>query len=394
MRIIHINDKLSLSGGVEVYISQVQELLNERGIESDWVAIQRSGKEVRIESANSRFEWIGKSSDLGGAPLGKLAASGSVIFHVHSLSDPPILKSLLEMAPVIRKMADPRVVCPGQGKFWAKTEQICPRPMGLHCLVHAYTQHCCNRRPDRVLKQYRNSRFEVKHATKRYFKLLANSTYTHSEALKVGISPHRLELLHNFTPATETLASTQTSGTRLLYIGRLSRTKGVHYMLSSFKEILAENSAVVLDLIGSGHDESLFKNQAKALEIVDSVNFLGWRGRVEIDQAIAVSDIVLFPSVYPEAFGIVGIEAMMRAKPVVGFDVGGVKDWLRHEETGLLVPVKDTQGFADAVTRILDDDALRLQMGKRAREIALAEFSEEVHMQKLIKIYEAALSVD
>ena len=121
---------------------------------------------------------------------------------------------------------------------------------------------------------------------------------------------------------------------------------------------------------------------------------LGWGGRVEIDQAIAASDIVLFPSVYPEAFGIVGIEAMMRGKPVVGFDVGGVKDWLRHEETGLLVPVKDTQAFADAVIRLLDDDELRIRMGKRAREVALAEFSEEVHIRKLIQIYERALDAN
>ena len=82
---------------------------------------------------------------------------------------------------------------------------------------------------------------------------------------------------------------------------------------------------------------------------------------------------------------------MMRGKPVVGFDVGGVKDWLRHGETGLLVPVKDTQGFADAVIRVLDNDVLRRRMGTRAREVALAEFSEEVHMKKLIQIYEQAL---
>lgn len=394
MRIIHINDKLSISGGVEVYISQVQKLLNTRGIECDWVAIQRNGKHVTIESTNPRLDWSGAACDLLSSPLGEVGSVGATVLHVHSLSEPRVLEALFEMAPVIRTMHEPRLFCPGQGKFWAGPELACNIPFGAHCLVDAYTKRCCNRHPKRLLRQFANTRYEVKSASAQYAALLANSTYTQSEALKVGISPVRLELLHYFTPTMETPASAETSGTRLLYIGRLSRTKGVHYMLSAFKQVLAKNSAVVLDLIGSGHDESFFRNQAKALGVADAVNFLGWGGRVEIDQAIAASDIVLFPSVYPEAFGIVGIEAMMRGKPVVGFDVGGVKDWLRHEETGLLVPVKDTQAFADAVIRLLDDDELRIRMGKRAREIALAEFSEEVHIQKLIKIYEAALSCD
>ena len=49
------------------------------------------------------------------------------------------------------------------------------------------------------------------------------------------------------------------------------------------------------------------------------------------------SYVVLFPSIYPEAFGISGIEAMMRAKPVVAFNVGGVSTWLEHNKTGILV---------------------------------------------------------
>ncbi|MDB4433033.1 glycosyltransferase family 4 protein [Akkermansiaceae bacterium] len=391
MNIIHINDKLTVSGGVEVYISQVQGCLNNRGIESDWVAIERIGKDLRIKTENVDLVWEGPLSRFNESPLARHPARGQIVFHVHSFSEPAILKALIKIAPVVRKMADPRVFCPGQGKYWAKTETICSVPMGLHCFRHAYTQNCCNRRPDRMLQQYRNSRFEIKYAAPRYFKLLANSTYTKREALKVGISSDRIEILHNFTPKTKPPTWQETSQLRLLYIGRLSRTKGVQYMLPAFQRVLSKFSDVVLDLIGAGHDEALFKNQAKKMGVDASVNFLGWGGRVEIDQAIGASDIVLFPSVYPEAFGIVGIEAMMRGKPVVGFDVGGVKDWLRHGETGLLVPVKDTQGFADAVIRVLDDDVLRRRMGTRAREVALAEFSEEVHMKKLIQIYEQAL---
>ena len=393
MRVIHINDKLTISGGVEVYISQVQKLLNGRGIECDWVAIQRSGKDVTIESTNSQLDWSGALCDLRQSPLGQVVSAVATVFHVHSLSEPRVLEALFKIAPVVRTIHEPRLFCPGQGKFWARPEEACNIPFGAHCLVDAYTKKCCNRHPKRLFRQYANTRYEVKSASAQYIALLANSRYTMEEALQVGYSLDRMRLLHYHTETTPE-PEYQSVECRIAFSGRLSRTKGLHYLLDAFALVAAQLSSIHLDVLGAGHDAKFFKQQAIDLGIGNSVSFHGWADRDKVDYFMSKAALVCFPSIYPEAFGISGIEAMMRGKPVVGFNVGGVKDWLRHEETGLLVPVKDTQGFADAVIRVLDDDALRLRMGKRAREIALAEFSEEVHIEKLINIYEAALSVD
>ena len=119
---------------------------------------------------------------------------------------------------------------------------------------------------------------------------------------------------------------------------------------------------------------------------------MGWADKQMIDNYLSRASILAFPSIYPESFGIVGIEAMMRGRPVVGFDVGGVKDWLKNQETGFLVKAKDIRGFADAIIKILQNGKLRNQMGIRAREVALSKFSEEIHMSKLLKSYERALN--
>ncbi|MDC1198090.1 glycosyltransferase family 4 protein [Algibacter sp.] len=394
MRILHINDKLTISGGVEVYISQIQELLNGRGIESDWIAFHRVGNGCRIESANPSLEWTGALSDLAASPLGRMVARGQTIFHVHSLSEPKLLDALFAIAPVVRTIHEPRIFCPGQGKYWAKTESICTIPCGVHCIVHAYTKQCCNRHPKRLLRQFANTHYEVKTASHRYAALLANSHYTQEGAREVGFLEETMHLLHYPTYTTAEPQYFEGTNFHIVFSGRLSRTKGLHYLLDAMALVAQQFEQVHLDVLGAGHDEAAFRAQAEALGIAQQVTFHGWADRETIDRVVSEATVVAFPSIYPEAFGISGIEAMMRGKPVVGFDVGGVKDWLRHGETGLLVPVKDTQGFADAVSKLLQDDDLRHQMGRRAREIALAEFSEEVHMQKLIKIYEAALSVD
>ena len=52
---------------------------------------------------------------------------------------------------------------------------------------------------------------------------------------------------------------------------------------------------------------------------------MGWADKQMIDNYLSRASVVAFPSIYPESFGIVGIEATMRGRPVVGFDVGGVK---------------------------------------------------------------------
>ena len=391
--IVHINDKISHSGGVEGYIDQLLQSQWYQGWDFLWLGLLRTGTRVEVECSDSNFSWSGELCDVQKSPavLHLIAAGG--LLHVHSLSDPILMDALFAIAPVIRTIHEPRIFCPGQGKYWAKTESICSVPCGLHCFYHAYTKQCCNRHPKRLWRQYQNTRYELHSASKRYARLLANSSYTLEEAIRAGVSPENVELLHLFTPAAPE-AAVSANRMRLLYVGRLSQTKGVHYMLRAFALVVKAFPKVHLDILGAGHDEAVFHALAEELGLMENLTFHGWSSSEQVVAHTERASLLLFPSIYPEAFGLSGIEAMMRGKAAVGFDVGGVKDWLRHEETGLLVPVKDTQGFADAVTRILEDDELRLQMGKRAREIALAEFSEEVHIQKLIKIYEAALSVD
>jgi len=101
--------------------------------------------------------------------------------------------------------------------------------------------------------------------------------------------------------------------------------------------------------------------------------------------------LLIFPSIYPEAFGISGIEAMMKGKPVVGFDVGGVSTWLKNEESGFLVPVKDLDSFLKKTIFLLDDTETYTQINKKARVLALSEFSADKHMNKLVDIYKNTL---
>lgn len=385
--VIHINEGLGIIGGVEVYLSQLIPEQRSAGVNAHWVALSRNRDSISIESESSRYCWAGKLRDLHHSSLGVAAKNSRTVFHVHSLSDPRTLSKLFEMAPVVRTMHEPRVFCPGQGKFWRNTERVCDQPFGLHCFYHAYKEGCCNRHPGRLVKSYQNVRFELNYAAYKYAKIIACSRYVWDSAIEAGVPTEKLAVVGLFTPKTD--LSEVKASSEVVFAGRLSKTKGVHHLLKAFQIVAGAIDGAALRILGSGIDEKYFRQLASDLNIGGRCRFEGWATREEIDASLADAAVLAFPSIYPEAFGISGIEAMMRSKPVVGYDVGGVSDWLRHRETGILVEHKNISAFADALIELLSEPDKAFCYGRNARKIALEQYSPRLHVERLRGIYDS-----
>jgi glycosyltransferase involved in cell wall biosynthesis len=100
--------------------------------------------------------------------------------------------------------------------------------------------------------------------------------------------------------------------------------------------------------------------------------------------------VVVVPSLWPEPFGLVGVEAMARGRPVVGIDRGGIREWLAHGETGLRVePTAAT--LAAAIQRLLNEPELALCFGRAGREQWRERFSPAVHAGLLEDAYRWAM---
>lgn len=119
---------------------------------------------------------------------------------------------------------------------------------------------------------------------------------------------------------------------------------------------------------------------------------MGWLNRVEIDAYLSRCYLLVFPSTYPESFGIVGIEAMMFSKPVVAFDVGGISTWLKDKQTGFLVRPGDVESMTVKIRELINDRVLYNAMSQKAREFALKEFLPERHIKLLLKTFNQAIS--
>lgn len=389
--IVHINDKLSLSGGVEIYISQVDALLQQYGWTSYWVALAWFGSHVEIKSTEKKLCWQGTLSKLKYSPMAELIKKSRGLFHVHSLSSPSLMNALFALAPVVRTMHEPRIFCPGQGKFWRTDEVPCTVPAGFHCIYHTYQKQCCNRHPVRLLKALQNTRYELAIAGRRYSSVIANSRWIANQAKVAGLPSEEIHVIPYFTKQVEYTSIPKHKLPRILFVGRLTKEKGLHYLLHALRVMHDFGASAHLDIVGDGHERTFFESEVRKLELHNTCTFHGWLGRKKIQAKLQACNVVAFPSIYPEAFGIVGIEAMMHGRPVVAFDVGGVQEWLHDKVNGHLIPPKQVELFAKSLVQLCLDYEYASQLGDSGRAIAEEKFIPETHMALLTALYRKIL---
>ena len=154
----------------------------------------------------------------------------------------------------------------------------------------------------------------------------------------------------------------------ILAIGQLIRGKGVDLLLNAMRQV---KTPCVLDIVGTGNDEALLKELAEPLG--PSVVFHGYSSNP--DDAFRNVRAVVLPWRWQEPFGLVGPEAFAHGVPLVGFDVGAIREYLVDGETGLLVSPGDTAALAQAIDRLLNDPAQATAMGRRGRELVSARFT-------------------
>jgi glycosyltransferase involved in cell wall biosynthesis len=171
---------------------------------------------------------------------------------------------------------------------------------------------------------------------------------------------------------------------RLLCVGRLIPIKGHLVLMRALALARGRVPEVTLDVAGRGPLEPALKSYVRELGLDGAVRFLGFVSPVRA--AIEGTAIVVVPSV-GEGFGMVALEAMERARPVVASAVGGLPEIVADGETGLVVPPGDAEALADAIVALAGDLTRARAMGVAGRERAIAEFTPERSAEEVEKLY-------
>ena len=177
----------------------------------------------------------------------------------------------------------------------------------------------------------------------------------HCECIPLGI------VRHNYPPAAPRSRYHLTDDDILLVtVGRLVARKAVNQLITIISKL--NNSRVHLLVVGSGPQETLLKHAAQESGIASQIHFFGQVSEEEKFEILKMADIYTSTSQH-EGFGIVYLEAMASALPVVCYDYGGQTDFLKSGVNGYLVKLNDTNEFYRVCQKLINEQELRRKMG-------------------------------
>ena len=174
----------------------------------------------------------------------------------------------------------------------------------------------------------------------------------------------------------------------VLLVGRIVPHKGVEHFIEAARFLPGARFLVV----GEGSLLEAMKRFANSMGVADRVRFLGRVSEENLPKVYGACDVFVLPSVSRlEAFGIVALEAMATAKPVIVADIPGVREVIEDGREGLLAEPMNARDLAEKIRRLLADPEARRVMGQRGREKVLESFGIELVTDRIENVYRAVL---
>jgi glycosyltransferase involved in cell wall biosynthesis len=193
---------------------------------------------------------------------------------------------------------------------------------------------------------------------------LAISESTRDDLVRRGIAPERVEVVHcgmdHATWRPDPAAGKSATPT-IVFLGRLRRYKGVDWVMRALPRVRARVPGARLVVVGDGPFRAELEKSIHRLGVADAVELRGFLPRAETVRALQQAWVLVQPSP-KEGWGLTVVEAGACGTAVVAADSPGLRDSVRHDETGLLVRYGDDAGLADALARVLEDGALRARL--------------------------------
>jgi len=164
---------------------------------------------------------------------------------------------------------------------------------------------------------------------------------------------------------------------RVLYAGQLHKYKGVHTLVEAVSRVAEQRGAdaLTLSIAGSGPAEYRAQLEQQAAATAAKVTFLGQVPHGDLPPLYRDHDILVFPSVWQEPFGLTHLEAMASGLPVISTADGGHGEFLEHEKDALVFPKEDGAALASALSRLLGEPSLAKRLADEGRRVAMARFS-------------------
>ncbi|HTU79291.1 MAG TPA: glycosyltransferase family 4 protein [Solirubrobacteraceae bacterium] len=369
-------------GGVATHVKASAAALARHGLEVHVLAAHVYPSEPIAGVTVHERPGLLKRGTRAAARLGGSTRPRAAVVHLHQLDDPAVVKLTSRSAPVVISAH----TYPGctSGVHYFAPGQECARAHGPGCIPNLLARGCAHTRHPKTLPlKYWN-------VTRGLAALrLADMVVSHSRTIDRHLASNglaRRAIVPLFPTIPMPAGSPAPAARRVLFAGRLEAPKGVAVLIHAVRELDCE-----LVICGGGRLLEQLRGLTARLAIEDRVRFAGWLEPPELAGELAQASVVAIPSLWPEPFGLVGIEALAVGRPVVASATGGIRDWLA-DDVGVGVKPGDARELALALERLLSDRDGQLAMGAAGKRLVASRFSAERHVETLLGAYHAARS--
>ncbi len=372
MRVVWIHRKAAMEGGCETSIVATAQLLSKQyGVES--ILLYELGNSVD-RSFTKHFVGAFPVVDLK-AQLAQLTPD-TVYMH---RAKTEWLETIAQMSELHRVafVHDHDSLCLRRHKLTIRGSRPCTRTPGLACAVRCGpvqrgSQGLELRSPTTLRREHR--------ALGMMDAVLAPSSYTAKLLRDVGVSGDRVHRVAPFAHLPSPRNGARVVPNRILFVGALTRGKGVGKLLEAMALLGPE---VQLDLLGDGPQGPIFQEQASQLGLDSRIRFFGKVNQERVFDQLQEAALLVVPSIAPETFGLIGAEALAAEVPVVGTRAGGITDWLVDGTTGSAVQPGDVEALAEAISSSLKSPLRSKRRALRGRQRVLELINEEAHGRRL-----------
>ncbi len=393
MRILLVNDYGTATGGAELQMLMIRQMLRQQGHDARLFT-----SSARINGQSNLADYTSFGTTTGFRTLAQtlnpfaylklrqiISNFRPEVVHIRiflTQLSPLILLALGDI-PTIQHVVWYRPICPTGTKF-LPNETICNHRPGRPCIdnrcipIQDYLPLMLQQ------KLYNNWRSKI------------NLTLANSLAVKKRLTDEGytdVDVLHNGVvsrPIRKHISDTP----KVVFAGRLVREKGTDLLLRAFFKVRSNIPDTQLLIAGSGPEYAPIKSLIDKLGLRENVHLLGQISAEKEDELFEDAWVQVVPSLWEEPCSNSALEAMMRGNAVIATDIGGFTDFIEHGTNGQLVPPNDEEALVTALLSILGDKSLAIELGKNAHASISKRFNSENHINKLEQIYKNLIESD
>lgn len=301
------------------------------------------------------------------------------------LSVPALQAIIASTIPSVRMVHDHEVYCMRTYKYFPWSRRICHRKAGPCCLVPCLAFIQRDRHHPLGLRWVSYSqKMQLIDLDHQLSSCIVATKYMENELLLQGYDRAKIRLYAPAPPPNEptrqTEAPTSSSQRTLLFVGQVIRGKGLDCLLKALRLM---RTPFRLHICGSGSHEAYCRELVSSLHLEESVEFCGFIPHDQLHEYYRRAAVMCVPSVWPEPFGLVGIEAMRYGLPIVAFDSGGIADWLHDGDNGYLIPWMNIDLMAEKLDYLLEHPEVAHRMGENGQRLAIEQYDFDTYVQRM-----------